>query len=300
MLTGSARRAEALRRGVSVSTTARLIRAGATRSRVQANLDARRWQRLGRAIVLHAGPLTTAERWHAALINVGPRSVLTGFTAAEFAGLAGWTRPEIHVLAPYGAKVRHLPGLAIVLHRCRAWPVPAWSNYRCEELGSALVRAAGCLDRRPACGLLAAAVQQRLITPARLRAALARSSRARHRPALLAAVADIEGGADALSEIDFIRLCHRYRLPRPEQQKVRQDSTGRRRYLDATWRRADGRLVVVEVDGALHLSVRRWWDDQLRQNELSLADALVLRFPSVIVRTAPDLVAAQLRRALQL
>jgi hypothetical protein len=162
------------------------------------------------------------------------------------------------------------------------------------------VRAASGLDRRPACGLLAAAVQQSLITPARLRTTLDRSSRARHRLALLAAVADIEGGADALSEIDFIRLCHRYRLPRPELQKARRDSTGRRRYLDAAWRRADGRMVVVEVDGALHLNVRRWWDDQLRQNELSLADALVLRFPSVIVRTAPELVAAQLRRALQL
>jgi very-short-patch-repair endonuclease len=300
MLTGSAQRAEALHAGAEVTTTARLIRAGATRSRVQANLDAKRWQRLGRAIVLHAGPLTREQRWHAALINVGPRSVLTGLTAAEFAGLAGWARPEVHVLAPYGAKARRLPDLAIVLYRCQAWPVATWSKYRCEELGSALVRAASSLDRRPACGLLAAAVQQRLITPARLRVALAGSSRARHRPALLAAVADIEGGADALSEIDFLRLCRRYRLPRPQQQKVRRDSMGRRRYLDATWRRADGRMVVVEVDGALHLTVHRWWDDQLRQNELSLADALVLRFPSVIVRTAPDLVAAQLRRALQL
>jgi hypothetical protein len=54
------------------------------------------------------------------------------------------------------------------------------------------------------------------------------------------------------------------------------------------------------VDGALHLTPRRWWDDQLRQNELSLADALVLRFPSVVVRTQPDVVARQLRQALRL
>lgn len=56
--------------------------------------------------------------------------------------------------------------------------------------------------------------------------------------------------------------------------------------------------MVAEVDGAIHLTVRRWWDDQLRQNELSLANALVLRFPSVIVRTEPARVAEQLRRAL--
>ena len=56
--------------------------------------------------------------------------------------------------------------------------------------------------------------------------------------------------------------------------------------------------VVVEVDGALHRSLRRWYADQLRQNEISSTGALVLRFPSVIVRCEPDPVAAQLRRAL--
>jgi very-short-patch-repair endonuclease len=81
---------------------------------------------------------------------------------------------------------------------------------------------------------------------------------------------------------------------------VRRDRSGRRRYLDAAWRRADGKLVVVEVDGALHLTPRRWWDDQLRQNELSLADALVLRFPSAVVRAQPELVTDQLRTALRL
>jgi hypothetical protein len=45
---------------------------------------------------------------------------------------------------------------------------------------------------------------------------------------------------------------------------------------------------------------KRWWDDQLRQNELVLADALVLRYPSVVIRTDELLVAEQLRRALLL
>ena len=90
-------------------------------------------------------------------------------------------------------------------------------------------------------------------------------------------------------------------MPYPHRiSRVRRDVAGRRRYLDATWRRSDGRLVVVEVDGALHLVATRWWDDQLRQNELTLADAIVLRFPSVIIRTEPTVVATQLRRALQL
>ena len=56
--------------------------------------------------------------------------------------------------------------------------------------------------------------------------------------------------------------------------------------------------MVVEVDGALHLSPRQWWADQLRQNLLTISDALVLRFPSVVVRTEEHLVADQLRHAL--
>ena len=56
--------------------------------------------------------------------------------------------------------------------------------------------------------------------------------------------------------------------------------------------------MVVEIDGALHLEQRRWWDDQLRQNEITLGNSLVLRFPSAVVRLQPELVIAQLRRAL--
>ena len=165
----------------------------------------------------------------------------------------------------------------------------------------AIVVAASTFDSpRLACGLFAAAVQQRIVRPDDLSDSLARVSRTRHRAALASAVADIAQGADALSEIDLVRLCRRFGLPAPIQQAVRKERGGRRRYLDASWRRRDGRLVVVEVDGALHLSARRWWDDQLRQNEITLGDALVLRFPSVIVRTQPGVVAAQLRRALLL
>jgi len=56
--------------------------------------------------------------------------------------------------------------------------------------------------------------------------------------------------------------------------------------------------VVLEVDGALHLIARHWWDDQLRQNELAIVGDVVLRFPSVVVRCEQMLVVDQLRRAL--
>jgi hypothetical protein len=169
-----------------------------------------------------------------------------------------------------------------------------------DALPHALVHAAGTFGTpRPGAGLLAAAVPQKRTSATQLRTALESSPRVRHRAPMPAAVIDIEGGSEALSEIDFVRLCRRYRMPVPIRQLVRRDRSGRRRYLDATWRRADGRLVVVEIDGALHLIVRPWWDDQLRQNEIVLDDdAILLRYPSIVLRTDERLVVGQLRRAL--
>jgi hypothetical protein len=170
-----------------------------------------------------------------------------------------------------------------------------------QRLAPALLVAAATFERpRPACGLLAAAVQQRLLRADDRQTALAAAPTVRHHRLLVSAAEDIAMGARALSEIDFMRLCPAYRLPRPVHQTVRRGPGGRRRYLDAEWIRADGRRVVAEVDGALHLEPLTWIDDQLRQNEISLADSIVLRFPAVVVRTAPASVADQLRRALQL
>lgn len=70
---------------------------------------------------------------------------------------------------------------------------------------------------------------------------------------------------------------------------------GRRRHLDVYW---DDWRVAAEIDGSAHTDVRHWWDDSLRQNELVVSGDVVLRFPAHIVRSAPALVANQIRRAL--
>lgn len=282
----------------AVRSRRQLAALGIGRDHIAAQCAAHRWQLCGSAVVLHNGVLSRRQRWLAARINGGPHVVLTAFTAAEAFGLRGWERNEIHLLGPVGTQNPRVPGLAIRIHRTRRWD-SAPRSVAIHLLPAAVLIAAATFDAaHPACGILAATVQQRLTTALALSKALLDAPRIRHRAVLTAAIEDIGQGSQALSEIDFFTLCRRYRLPAPERQTVRREPSGRRRYLDATWRRRDGRLVVAEVDGALHLAVRRWWDDQLRQNELSLADALVLRFPSVIVRTEPDQVAAQLRRAL--
>jgi hypothetical protein len=285
----------------TVTTAADLVRTGWTEGAVRGQLQARRWQRVGRAVVLHNGPIHPDERTRIALVNCGPRAVLTAFTAAEAHGLTGWSRDCIHVLVPAGARVTRPPGIPLRVHYTGAWSaVESLPARRLQLAAPSLVIAASTFAApRPAAGILAAGVQQRLVSADQLARALQASPRTRHRAVLLGAVRDIGQGAEALSEIDFVRLCRRFGLPAPTHQAVRVQPDGRRRYLDAEWTRADGRVVAAEVDGALHLTPRNWWSDQYRQNELTIAGTIVLRFPSIVVRAEPKLVADQLRRALQ-
>ena len=298
MLTSSAVRSLTEVWSDTVQTHESLHTAGWTASAVYAQLNARRWQLIGRAIVRHNGPPTRSELCMAALINHGPRAVLTSFTSAEHYGLTGWERSQIHVLVPAGARIRSFDGVRT--HWVGDWNRLARHAVRpLHSLAPALVVAAASFrSPRPACGILAAGVQQRLVRPDDLTRALLAAPRARHRAQLILAVHDITEGAQALSEIDFRRLCSRHGIPLPLHQAVRRSGSGKRRYLDAEWRCRSGRRLVVEVDGAVHLAVQSWVADQLRQNEIVVAGDPVLRYPSVVVRTEEDLVADQLRRSL--
>jgi hypothetical protein len=286
----------------TVATIAELVELGWTPWEVRDQIRARRWQRLGRAVLLHNGVPARAELCEVALRNCGPQAILTAFTGAAELGLRGWEREPIHVLVPGGTHVTRVRSLPLRVHFAGDWQtVRRVGQRRVHRAAPALALAAATFTaQRPACGLLAAGVQQRLVTAAQLRDAVANSPRMRHRAALLLAIADIEQGAEALSEIDFARLCRRNGLPEPVRQAVRVRRDGRRRYLDAEWKLAGGRRVVAEVDGALHLAPRKWWADQLRQNEIVLTGDLVLRFPTVVFRHEQAIVIDQLKRALRL
>jgi hypothetical protein len=295
-----------------VLSRAALADRGVTRARLRTELAANRWQRWGAAVVLHSRPLTREQRWLVGLVNVGPRCMLTAFTAAELLGLRGWEREEIHVLAPPGSSSRAVPGLRIRVHRTRGWPPAADpppadvltvnpSGLRCQPAAPAVVLAAGTFDTPlTGCGILAAAVRQRVAATEAIERSLLAAVRLRHRAVLIAAARDMTGGPQALDGIDLPLLCRRHGLPPPARQLLRPEPSGRRRYLHAGWPRADSRLVVVEVDGALQLSRRQWWAEPEQAPEFVAGGATVLRFTSAVVRAEPRLVAEQLRRALQL
>ena len=119
-------------------------------------------------------------------------------------GLTNWSREAVHVLVPGGARITRPPGVPMRVHWTGDWPSrdvnPRRQLHKPAE--AAVLAAASASGPRPACGVLAAVVQQRLVEPERLLRALVGAPRCRHRAVLLAAARDIAQGAEALSEID--------------------------------------------------------------------------------------------------
>ena len=120
--------------------------------------------------------------------------------------------------------------------------------------------------------------------------------RVRHRRLLERALADAEGGAQALPKsisatcVGVLVCTHRYG------QALRVGNVGPRRYVDVEMRTWRGRRLVVEIDGAVHLIVGNYWSDMARANELVIAGQSVLRFPTVALYLNEALVADQVRR----
>ena len=143
--------------------------------------------------------------------------------------------------------------------------------------------------------LIARSCQQGRTTTGELREVLDWFPAIRRRRLITTTIADVEGGATALSEIDFIKLCRRHRLPRPDLQRLCTDDAGRNRFVDAHWTSAG---LLVEVDGGHHRDVEHWAADMLRQNQIWIAGDRILRFPAWLIRSDPAAVAAQIRQAL--
>ena len=145
--------------------------------------------------------------------------------------------------------------------------------------------------------VIAAACRQRLVTADEITEVTFRLPRARRRSIVLETAGYTSRGAEALSEIDFVKLCRRAGLPPPDQQTRRRDASGRLRRLDATWKEYG---VAAEVDGSVHDEPEVRWEDMFRQNDLWIDDERFLRFPDWAIRNRPQQVAGQLRRALTL
>lgn len=289
----------------AVLLRSQLVGCGVSRAHVEAQFAARRWQQLGPLlVVLHNGPLSERQRLWAAVLNGGTPAALCARTAAAEAGLIGWEAAVVEIVVPRGTRVQRLPGIPARVHESRRFSAedihPTRLPPQTRPARSVIDAAVWTRRPRSACGLVAAAVQQGVCLADLLEDELELAGKVRHHRLLRSALVDIGGGAHALSEIDFGRLCARFGLPAPERQVVRFDASGKRRYLDAVLRTPTGRTVVIEIDGAVHLLPERYWDDMQRDNELTIAGDRHLRFPTVALHLEPAKVAGQIRRALAL
>jgi hypothetical protein len=286
---------------LSTTQAVALLGRGVVRGLVRRNV----WRSICRGIVLTTnGRLTRDQQLWVAVIAAGPGAVLAGATAAAEGGVRGLRREPLQVLVPAERHPsRCLPKLPLDMAGVRVYRtgyLPAEHRQVGRPLRTTIARAvvdAAAWARTPneARFVLAAACQQRRVDPLELTQVVAGMPRVRRRRLIRTTLGDLEGGAQALSEIDFVALCRRFQLPRPDLQERRIDADGRIRYLDAYWK--DWRLHV-EIDGAHHMDVRYWAADMLRQNQVWIAGDRILRFPAWLVRAEPAMVADQVRAAL--
>jgi hypothetical protein len=300
--TGDFERLVYRQRGVITTPQAeRFLKPGIVRGHVRQG----RWRRLCRGVLLtENGQLRREQQlWVAALVS-GPEAHLAGWTAATEGGVKGLRAEPIAVIVPAErCRSVRLPRLpddmpAVQIHRTTILPP---SHRRSAGpprtiVARAAVDGAGwAVHDDEARELIVRAWQQGRVTVRQLREVVRWFPALRRRRLVLQTIADIEGGATALSEIDFVRLCRRYRLPLPDLQRPRIDATGRKRFIDAHW--ASARLLV-EVDGSHHRDETHWATDMLRQNRIWIAGDRILRFPAWLVRSDPAAVARQIREAL--
>jgi very-short-patch-repair endonuclease len=276
-----------------------------TAGAVRGHLRQRRWRRLCRGVLLaENGRLMRDQQLWVAVLVAGEQARLAGQAAAIEGGVRGLRAEPIDVLIPAdrlrSGRPPRLPAdmSAVRIHRTRVLPA------RHQQIGRpprttvarAVIDAASWAESdNEARDLISRACQQGRVTPAALRQVLEYFPTIHRHRLINTTIADITGGATALSEIDLVRLCRRFRLPPPDLQRRRIDESGRNRYVDAEWRSAH---LLVEVDGGHHVDARQWAADMLRQNQVWISGDRILRFPAWLVRAEPATVAHQIRAAL--
>ena len=279
-----------------VATREQLLAAGLSDSEVAANLAGRRWRRLNEHVIaMHNGPLTRRQAMWAVVLSAAGRVALCSETVFELFDIPGAETDVVHVLVPRGDRVLPVPGVRIKVHESRRFPSDDDTTRRDGLPITSLSRAAvdtavWSRDVHRAWRMIVAPIQARRLRPEHIRAELERAGRVRHKRSLQLLLVDLEGGAQALSEVEFLRFCRRHGFPRPRCQ-ARLDGKGRRRYLDAEFRRPGLPPLRVEIDGGIHLMLAIRARDTIKDNDAHIAGKLVLRYASISIYTDdPDAV----------
>lgn len=299
---------ELMARQDGVLSRIQALAAGLSEDTWQWQIERGRWQRVLPGVVVgHSGEITDRQRAWAAVLHAGDGAALSGDVALIEHGMK-LDRPDVvHVAVPHRRVVRPQTmrtgdGAELLLpHRLRElsrWLHPVREPPVLRIAPAALHAVAWAPTARAGEWRLAAVVQQGRARVGDLRAAVDQMPRLPRRRLIRDVLDDVELGAHAASELDFLRFLRRHALPLPDrlQRPVR---TGRLRYLDAWWEK---QRVTAEIDGAHHRSAAAWGADTLRANSVVLVErhdrVLLLRFTRGNLRHDELRVAAQFRDAL--
>lgn len=276
-----------------------LLRLGYNCDYVRTQIRAGRWKsRSPTVISTVTGELSIEQRGWLGVLHANHGALIGGVAAAAAHGLAHWSRDEIPILVPPQVVLRPVTGIQWVRTRRSLGalrdPTRNLPTARLEP--AILIFGAAEKSARTAIGILAAAVQQALTTPAQLLRWIDLLAPLRRAQRLRDAITDLSGGAQSMGEIDVEKMCRVHGLASPTRQTKRRDSAGSWRYTDCEWVLVDGHVVVLEVDGAFHMEVAHWQADIARARALASPDRIVVRCTTIELRDSAVTVASDLRR----
>lgn len=265
-----------------VVSRGQLLTAGLTVQQARRDVDNRRWQTIHPGVyVTHTDPILPAARTWAGILYAGPGAVASHRTALWLYGAVDEPPGVVHVSVPGSRRVRRQSGLRIHHSRplvargdalCLPDGAPPRSRIECAVLDQCDHEIA---DR--AVDLVLRAVQRRLTTARRLRAALAARARHRHRRLIHDLLTDVEDGVASPLELRYrrdVELPHG--LPRGRRNAAEHTpATGPTIYRDVRYRRWN---VVIELDGLSAHPREAAFRDFRRDNAAALGGDLVLRF----------------------
>jgi hypothetical protein len=276
------------------------IEAGLTLTQIRVRLSSGTWQRPMRdVLVTGPEPLTRIQMLWCAIESVGPDAVLGGASAAELDGLQGYEDEQITVLVASGRRVRRRPGVAVRHSAClgpadvRADTLPR----RTRPARSIIDMAEWALQRDQARSILAAAVQQRVITVDEMRATLRTRGPITRRTLVTETLDEIDAGAGVVIDFMYSRVEQAYDLPTGRRQAPL--VVGRRlRHLDVRYE-PWGVRVIIDDDRHDHPGRQR--DDLVPASPSAdlLDGQVVVRCAADDLRDRPARVGAQVALALR-
>ena len=281
------------------------LSAGMTRHEWAWKLQCGYWQlAIPGVAIAHSGGTTERQRAWVAVLHAGRHALISGDAALSLLGLSLSRLRSIDVAVPrhqhiVGGLIGTETSLPLVVHR-----VSGLHPWRREVRGlplamsqAAVLHAAAWAEKdRDAEWRVAAAVQRRITAVPLLREALTTMPKLRRRALITVVLDDVELGAHAGSELQFLRFCRTHGLPRPDELQVKVRN-GALHYLDARYR---CQRVTVEVDGAHHREVATWEADALRTLRVvaAMPGEQVIRLTPGLLRHEGEEVARLLRRIL--